>query len=213
MTEPTTLGAYLRAMRRRRRVSIERAAEDTRIRADFLMRMESDEFDFLAPAYVRGFLKSYSRYLGIDPEPMTAEFDRRYGGGRVDTSQLVALQRRGRRRVPREPIKLNPVALGIVAIAGSLGVLGLVGLITGPDDKPISERIAEARSSVGVSPSSTPSSEPSAPSCSMTGSKSRSSRSATNAGWMSRRTGPTFSKTCLARARARDRLARMRTLG
>jgi cytoskeletal protein RodZ len=161
VTEPTTLGAYLRAMRRRRRVSIERAAEDTRIRADFLMRMESDEFDFLAPAYVRGFLKSYSRYLGIDPEPMTAEFDRRYGGGRVDTSQLVALQRRGRRRVPREPIKLNPVALGIVAIAGSLGVLALVGLITGPDDKRISERIAEARSSAGATLTSTPSLEPS----------------------------------------------------
>ncbi|MGH2730893.1 MAG: helix-turn-helix domain-containing protein, partial [Actinomycetota bacterium] len=62
MPERMTMGAYLRAARRRRRVSIERAAEDTRIRAGFLMRMESDEFDFLAPAYVRGFLRSYARY-------------------------------------------------------------------------------------------------------------------------------------------------------
>jgi cytoskeletal protein RodZ len=142
-------------MRRRRRVSIERAAEDTRIRADFLMRMESDEFDFLAAAYVRGFLKSYARYLNVDPEPLVAEFDRRYGGGRVDTSQLVALQRRGRRRVPREPIKLHPVVLALIAIAGSLGALALVGLITGPDDKPISQRIAGTDGSVAPSPTPT----------------------------------------------------------
>ena len=62
------MGAYLRAARSRRRVSIDRAAEQTRIRADFLMRMESDEFDFLAPAYVRGFLKTYARFLRVEPE-------------------------------------------------------------------------------------------------------------------------------------------------
>ena len=61
MDNPSSMGAYLRAARRRRRVSIERAAEETRIKADFLMRMESDEFDFLAPAYVRGFLRTYGR--------------------------------------------------------------------------------------------------------------------------------------------------------
>ena len=51
-------------------MSIERCAEETRIRADFLMRMESDEFDFLAPAYVRGFLKSYAYFLRVKPEPL-----------------------------------------------------------------------------------------------------------------------------------------------
>ena len=50
MTESRTIGDFLRAARRKRRVSIERAAEETRIRADYLMRMESDEMDFLAPA-------------------------------------------------------------------------------------------------------------------------------------------------------------------
>ena len=64
------MGAYLRAARRRRRISIDRAAEDTKIRADFLMRMESDEFDFLAPAYVRSFLKTYARFLRLDPGPL-----------------------------------------------------------------------------------------------------------------------------------------------
>src|SRR5687767_14256651 len=80
MSETPSMGAYLRAARRRRRVSIERAAEDTRIRPDYLMRMESDEFDFLSPTDVRGFLKTYSRFLQVDPDPLLQEFDRRFGG-------------------------------------------------------------------------------------------------------------------------------------
>ena len=99
MTEPATLGAYLRAARRRRRVSIERAADDTRIRADFLMRMESDEFDFLAPAYVRSFLKTYARFLRLEPELiLVEEFDRRYGGAKFETAQIAALERRAKAR-------------------------------------------------------------------------------------------------------------------
>src|SRR3989337_168849 len=85
VTESASTGALLRTARRKRRVSIERAAEETRIRADFLMRMESDEFDFLAPAYVRGFLKTYARFLRVDPDPLLEQFDRRYGS-RIDTS-------------------------------------------------------------------------------------------------------------------------------
>src|SRR5688572_31869101 len=94
------MGDYLRAARRRRRVSIERAAEDTKIQAKFLMQMESDEFDFMAAAYVRGFLRTYARYLRVEPDPLIKEFDRRFGY-RVDTAQIMAAQRRsrfGRRR-------------------------------------------------------------------------------------------------------------------
>jgi len=89
--ETTTLGSYLGAARRKRRVSIERAAEETRIRREHLMRMEADEFDFLAPAYVRGFLRNYARFLKVNPEPLLSEFDRRYGGSRVDTHLILAV--------------------------------------------------------------------------------------------------------------------------
>src|ERR671915_477803 len=99
------MGAYLRAARRKRRVSIERAADDTRIRADFLMRMESDEFDFLAPAYVRGFLKTYARFLRVDPEPLLQEFDHKYGTGRVNTAQILAHDRSS--SVPKERRPMN----------------------------------------------------------------------------------------------------------
>ena len=134
------MGAYLRAARRRRRVSIDRAAEETRIRADFLMRMESDEFDYLAPAYVRGFLKNYARFLRVDPEPLLEEFDQRWGGGRVDTGQLVSLERRNKQTAPRERRRMSNWTIAAL-VAGCLLILfTAIGLIAGPDDEKPQDR-------------------------------------------------------------------------
>ncbi len=133
MDKPTTMGAYLTAARLRRRVSIDRAAEDTRIKRDFLMRMESDEFDFLSPAYVRGFLRTYAQYLHIDPDPILDEFDRRHAHA-VDASQIVALQRRAR-KVPREPKRPKNWVMAVIGGVLILGMLAAIGLLTNPDEK------------------------------------------------------------------------------
>lgn len=169
MTAPTTIGAYLRAARRRRRVSIERAAEDTRIRADFIMRMESDEFDFLAPAYVRGFLRTYARFLRVEVEPLLDEFDRLYGSPRVDTTQIASLERR-RRRSPREHKRLSNAAVAGIVIGGMLIALAIVGLVAGGPDEPkvtddvlaeLSPTPEKTKRKPSPSPSPTPEPEPS----------------------------------------------------
>lgn len=150
------MGTYLRAARRRRRVGIERAAEDTKIRSDFLMRMESDEFDFLAPAYVRGFLRTYARYLRVDPEPLIGEFDRRFGG-RVDTAQIIAQQRRSksRRRGLREPRRVNSWVLAAVFAAGFLVLLFVIGFMQ-EDRRPQRNPIAVNEESPSPRPSPPP---------------------------------------------------------
>jgi cytoskeleton protein RodZ len=141
VSEPITIGAYLRAGRRKRRVSIERAAEETRIRADFLMRMESDEFDFLAPPYVRGFLRSYANFLRIDPQPLVDEFDRRYARSRLDTDQIVALDRR-RRSVPRERRRPSSWTVAAFLAAGTLIALAVIGVLSNPNHRPPHSNIA-----------------------------------------------------------------------
>jgi cytoskeleton protein RodZ len=133
VTEARTTGDVLRAARRRRRVSIERAAEETRIRADFLMRMESDEFDFLAPAYVRGFLRNYARWLGIGPDPLLAAFDKRYGTGQADTGQIAALERRAR-SAPRQRRKLSSWAVAATIASLLLVALAAIGLTQAPEE-------------------------------------------------------------------------------
>lgn len=160
MTEPpSTMGAYLRAARRKRRIGMERAAEETRIRQDYLMRMESDEFDFLAPAYVRGFLKTYARFLRVDPEPLLAEFDSRFGG-RIDTSQIVALERHGKRNSPPKRRFASSWTVAAVVAAAFLLILGVVGLVTGDDEPEREPRLTEATESPSPTPDDSPSPSP-----------------------------------------------------
>jgi cytoskeleton protein RodZ len=133
------MGAYLHSARRRRRVSVERAAEDTKIRADYLMRMESDEFDFLAPAYVRGFLKTYAKYLRVDPDPLIHEYERRYAVRSLDTAHLLA--EGSRRNASPGPRKINSWTVAGAAALVVIVALGLIGVTQGRNDSP--QQVAE----------------------------------------------------------------------
>jgi cytoskeleton protein RodZ len=128
------------------------------------MRMESDEFDFLAPAYVRGFLKSYARWLGVKPDPLVAEFERRYGTGRTDTSQIAALERRTRHR-PRQRRRAGSWSVAAVLATFALAALAVVGLLSGPKGPAApGGRVAgrEDRGAPEVTPTATPTPTPSA---------------------------------------------------
>ena len=81
------IGSTLRSARVQRGLTIEQAAQDTRISRRFIEAIEAEDFDALpAPVYVRGFLRSYSNYLRVDPQPLLAQLtearDRASGGTR-----------------------------------------------------------------------------------------------------------------------------------
>ena len=97
------------------------------------MRMESDEFDFLAPAYVRGFLRTYARFLRVNEDPLIAEFDRKYGRGKADTSTITALNDRAR-SVPRQRRPLNSWTVATLLAAFVLVALAIVGVISAPEE-------------------------------------------------------------------------------
>ncbi len=96
-----TIGERLEEARKRKGISIREAAETTKIRGDYLQKFEANSFDVdLPPLYVRGFLRSYARFLELDPERLVSDFDAlggreskpsrresREGFGRVDFSE------------------------------------------------------------------------------------------------------------------------------
>jgi len=146
VNQNSSLGAYLSAARRYKGVSIQAAADKTKIRADYLERMEADDFGFLAPAYLRGFLKSYARFLAVAPDPLLEELNRRVGTSTVGAEQILAATRSSgksprpagpsRRRAPssasayRERRSGNWTLAAVLA-AASLAALSLLGLLTG----------------------------------------------------------------------------------
>jgi cytoskeletal protein RodZ len=71
-----TIGERLEEARKRKGISIREAAEQTKIRGDYLQKFEANSFDIDLPAlYIRGFIRTYARYLELDPERLVNDVD------------------------------------------------------------------------------------------------------------------------------------------
>ncbi len=73
--EATSIGEMLGEARERQRISLHQAEQATRIKREFLDAMERDDFGALpGTTYAKGFLKTYSRFLGLDPQTVIAAY-------------------------------------------------------------------------------------------------------------------------------------------
>lgn len=73
--EPTSVGARLRLERELLGMSIEEVARATRIPVTSLERVENDRFDDLpGEVFVRGFLRSYAKTVGLDGDEILAQY-------------------------------------------------------------------------------------------------------------------------------------------
>ncbi len=64
-----SLGEEFRAAREARKLSLSDVSEQIHIRAVYLQGIEDENWSAIAaPVYVRGFLRTYARFLGVDPE-------------------------------------------------------------------------------------------------------------------------------------------------
>ena len=69
------VGQSLREARLERGVELTEVERVTKIRVKFLRAMEEDRWDELpAPAYARGFLETYARYLDLDDQALVEQY-------------------------------------------------------------------------------------------------------------------------------------------
>ena len=85
------LGSLLVRAREARGLTLEDAERDTRISRRYLQALEAEQFEVIpAPVYARGFLRSYSQYLGLDPQETLGLFpredDAEYGEPKAPTT-------------------------------------------------------------------------------------------------------------------------------
>lgn len=74
-----TIGGLLKKRRDELGLSLESAETDLRIRKKYLQSLEEDNFDvFPSVNYVKGFLRNYCRFLGLDEEKVLAIFRRQF---------------------------------------------------------------------------------------------------------------------------------------
>jgi cytoskeletal protein RodZ len=70
------LGDEFRAAREARHLSPSDVSEQIHIRSVYLQSIEDEEWSAIAaPVYVRGFIRTYARFLGLDPESSVERFN------------------------------------------------------------------------------------------------------------------------------------------
>jgi cytoskeleton protein RodZ len=81
-TETEGLGVLLRSERERRGVTREQLFQRTRLRPNLLEALENEDWERLpAPAFVKGFLRSYASALGMDEEKILKLYAETTPGG------------------------------------------------------------------------------------------------------------------------------------
>jgi cytoskeleton protein RodZ len=102
--------------------------------------MEDEQFDLLPdPSYVRGFLRAYAGYLGLDPQLALDEYESRFGEMAAVISGDGA--RRARKRAEGRPRRREAqvlwLAIGAVMGIAMLTWLGLGGSTSVPPSSPV----------------------------------------------------------------------------
>ena len=142
----TGIGRALRSAREHRGKSLEEAGRETRVRTDYLGALENEDFDALgSDVYVRGFLRSYAKYLGLNHEKVVSAYERVYGRPKpspapveraatvTPTEALVLTER-------KRPNWLFASAAAIVVLASAAAI----GLIGGSEGAPPAAEVTSA---------------------------------------------------------------------
>lgn len=124
-----SLGDTLKSAREERGISMDQAIHETNISRNYLEALENEDFDeFPAEAYLVGFLRNYSDFLGLDSDKAVGQY-KNYKLSEEPTpiEQLVGPPKGTAIR------KILPwiILVLIVAAAGIFGVPRLINLIGG----------------------------------------------------------------------------------
>jgi len=117
----TPLGETLQRARLARGVTLQEAERTTRISRRYLEALENENFGLLpAPVYARGFLRTYARYLGLEPGDLLPLFP-------VGYLDVPLLQPMPKVTTPRTWPGSGLLAAGVVAVL-LLVVVGLYAI-------------------------------------------------------------------------------------
>ncbi|MEM9568912.1 MAG: RodZ domain-containing protein [Cyanobacteria bacterium P01_E01_bin.34] len=110
------IGSLLRKARSAQNVSYEDASRTVRIRPDFLRSLEAGQLDGLPErVYVRGFIKAYGNYLGLDGDTLANQF--------ASAAELVPSPHQHKRRAP-VGVQLRPIHAWIAYVVLIVGAVG-----------------------------------------------------------------------------------------
>jgi len=143
------IGNSLREARLRQGFELPRVEADTKIRAKYLKALEEEHFDVLpGDTYVKGFLRTYSEYLGLDGQLYVDEYNSRF----TREEEPIVQPSSARRPRPRR-MESNFVVVGLAGIV-AVTILVVVAWKFGSSGTPTSNLLTPT--GAGQSTQSTP---------------------------------------------------------
>lgn len=67
--------ALLKAEREAKKITLKEISDSSRINIKFLEAIEEGDFEVISEVYIRAFLKTYAKYIGLNPEKVLTDFD------------------------------------------------------------------------------------------------------------------------------------------
>ena len=112
------IGNSLREARVRQHLELTEIELATKIRARYLRALEEENFEALpAQTYVKGFLRTYADYLGLDGQLYVDEFNSRYGIDGEEPREPVTVKRTSNVRRQHRRLEHRWVLFALAGIA------------------------------------------------------------------------------------------------
>jgi cytoskeletal protein RodZ len=130
------IGNSLREARYRQQLELTEVEQATKIRARYLQALEEESFEALpAQTYVKGFLRTYADYLGLDGQLYVDEYNSRYGVEDEHHEPVVARRTAVHQRHRR--LERRGVLLALGGIAALFALVIAAWKFSGNDNQPI----------------------------------------------------------------------------
>jgi hypothetical protein len=140
------IGNSLREARRRQQLELGEVELATKIRARYLRALEEETFDVLpAQTYVKGFLRTYADYLGLDGQLYVDEYNSRYGVGEEEPREPVVARRSSHVR-SHHRLERRGVLLGLGGIAALFALVIAAWKFSDSGENPIPTNLGSTTS-------------------------------------------------------------------
>ena len=115
------LGLYLKQVRESKKLTIDKVIEDTFIMKKFILAIEDDDFSsFPGEAYLKGFLRNYGEYLGLDTSDLISRYERIKMSETPSPTELL---------IPKPKVFFSRMLLIILAVVFAIAVIVGVGAV------------------------------------------------------------------------------------
>ena len=125
------IGEVLKRSRNRLKLDIGKVERETKIRVKYLRALEDEEWGALpGPTYVKGFLRTYASYLGLDADALVDEYRRTIERSPAsEQPYLFSESLLERRRRPSQPQRRSwGQALAVIGIL-ALAVVAVIAVV------------------------------------------------------------------------------------